>query len=383
MLLVDEHSEVAMYEADSTLARTVPLPAGAESYGIATGGPPLTVYVANNGSGEVEAYEEVAIKAPTVDEVAPSASGISSTSALLSGKVDTGSAPDASYQFVYGETEAYGRATPLRVITANALAGPESVTGLRPETTYHFALVATNEIGTTMGPDYTFMTGQATPPAAQTGVAEDVSHAGATLTGTVEGRGMPTAYGFELAAGGYAYGAPLIAGNGPGTEGEAVALTLTGLQPGTTYRYRLFATNQDGTTYGAERQFTTAALPSQLALPTVLPTLTTPSIAFPIASGALSVEGIAIVRRSFNGHAVTLRVRVPAAGRLVAKGAGLRSASRRVAAGRTVTLELRLSKRGLRSLSRRRGGRAPVKIRVVFTAVDGRTLTATVTLTVR
>ena len=45
------------------------------------------------------------------------------------------------------------------------LAAPASaaISGLTPQTTYHFRIVATNAIGTTAGPDQTFTTAASTP----------------------------------------------------------------------------------------------------------------------------------------------------------------------------------------------------------------------------
>ena len=47
--------------------------------------------------------------------------------------------------------------------------------------------------------------------------------------------------------------------------GSTVEISTTfnnDLQPGTTYYYRTVASNQDGTTYGAEQSFTTPGYPS-------------------------------------------------------------------------------------------------------------------------
>jgi hypothetical protein len=65
-----------------------------------------------------------------------------------------------SYRFQYGTSESYGSSTPLE----NAGAGSEAVsaiaqvTGLQPETTYHFRLVASSEGGETRGEDRVFTT---------------------------------------------------------------------------------------------------------------------------------------------------------------------------------------------------------------------------------
>jgi len=58
-------------------------------------------------------------------------------------------------------------------------------------------------------------------------------------------------------------------------------LTLEDLQPGTTYYYRLVATNADGTTYGEDETFTTPGYLSPIIQPATPPLLAIPAIAFP------------------------------------------------------------------------------------------------------
>src|SRR5262249_19583260 len=49
---------------------------------------------------------------------------------------------------------------------------------------------------------------------------------------------------------------------GSGTKAVSVATGLTGLAPGTTYDYRIVASNRSGTTFGANETFTTTPPPS-------------------------------------------------------------------------------------------------------------------------
>jgi DNA-binding beta-propeller fold protein YncE len=68
----------------------------------------------------------------------------------------------ATYRFEYGPTSAYGSSTPFpegsvgEGLTARAVWAAAS--GLGPGTTYHYRVVATNELGTAYGPDQTFTT---------------------------------------------------------------------------------------------------------------------------------------------------------------------------------------------------------------------------------
>jgi uncharacterized repeat protein (TIGR01451 family) len=98
-------------------------------------------------------------------------------------------------------------------------------------------------------------------PVARTGGTADVTDTAASLLAIVNPDGLPTTYGFE-------YGTTSAYGNstarhdaGEGTDDDSEAADLTGLPPSTTFHYRVFATNSDGTTLGADRTFTTAAAP--------------------------------------------------------------------------------------------------------------------------
>jgi len=97
------------------------------------------------------------------------------------------------------------------------------------------------------------------PPAATTGAAGPVGLNEATVTGTVNPEGAATTYYFEYGVTtGYGVRRPATpASAGSGNSPVAVSYTLTGLQEGTTNHYRLVATSSEGTTYGADKTFTT------------------------------------------------------------------------------------------------------------------------------
>src|SRR6185295_485992 len=86
----------------------------------------------------------------------------------------------------------------------------------------------------------------------------------ATLHGTVNPGGRATTWQFEYGTGtGYGAKAPAAAPSaGAGTANVAVSVPLTGLQPGTTYHYRLTAANVDGTRVGTDGVFATPAAPA-------------------------------------------------------------------------------------------------------------------------
>ena len=61
---------------------------------------------------------------------------------------------------------------------------------------------------------------------------------------------------------------------------QTVTLDLEDLQPSTTYHYRILASNQGGTSEGADQTFTTAPATTPITAPTTPLLLATPSIAF-------------------------------------------------------------------------------------------------------
>jgi len=167
--------------------------------------------------------------------------------------------------------------------------GPIPATGLLPDTTYHYRLLAQNEshngaegsIETSYGTDATFTTAPPTPPIVSTGGASAISQNAATLSGTVDTNSLQTAYGFEIATEPGNYGPATGLGSIGGATTEAVDVTLGELQPDTTYYYRVTATNADGTVAGQPESFTTTGFPTLLTTTASLPLIAAPNIAFP------------------------------------------------------------------------------------------------------
>ena len=101
----------------------------------------------------------------------------------------------------------------------------------------------------------------ATAPAATTGNASVPSTAGATLAGAVNPHGAPTTYVFQYGPT-KSYGLTTArASAGSGTSARTVQAKTAALKPGTTYHYRLVATNAKGTIDGSDRTFAVAKTP--------------------------------------------------------------------------------------------------------------------------
>jgi NHL repeat len=98
-----------------------------------------------------------------------------------------------------------------------------------------------------------------TIPDAVTGTVSDRTTVSATLNGTVNPLGTKAQYQFEWGkTTSYGNLAPALpAEAGEGVEPVTVSEELAGLEPGTTYHYRLNGTNENGTFHGPDRTFTT------------------------------------------------------------------------------------------------------------------------------
>jgi hypothetical protein len=103
-------------------------------------------------------------------------------------------------------------------------------------------------------------------PTVSTGGSSNVSFSSAILYGRVNPNGLATGYVFQYGTTtGYGGQTPLApAGNG--TISIRLSQTVTGLQPNTTYHYRIVAVNPAGTTNGKDRTFKTAKVPLSLQI---------------------------------------------------------------------------------------------------------------------
>jgi hypothetical protein len=99
------------------------------------------------------------------------------------------------------------------------------------------------------------------PPVVSTGGTTDVTATGATLLGTVQPNLQATTYRFEFGTS-TAYGSLTPLGDvAAGGTPAPVSAAITGLTAGTTYHYRLVATNADGTSTSADASFSTPPAP--------------------------------------------------------------------------------------------------------------------------
>ncbi|HET8540370.1 MAG TPA: hypothetical protein VFL83_10910 [Anaeromyxobacter sp.] len=166
---------------------------------------------------------------------------------------------------------------------------------LAPATTYHVRAFATNAMGTSYGVERSFTTLALTVPVLTTRPPENV-----TTTTAISGGDVTDDGGTPVLARGVCWSLaaePTLADAcATGGEGAGSFLAIaTGLAPSTSYHVRSYATNAQGTSFGDDLTFTTAAVP----LATV--TTTAPSaISYTTATGGGSVT-------ADNGATVTSR----------------------------------------------------------------------------
>jgi hypothetical protein len=116
-------------------------------------------------------------------------------------------------------------------------------------------------LSTAMGLSLTGVASAASSPSIATGGATKVSNTTAVLNGTVNPNGHATEYDFSYGPT-TAYGATTALHKvKAGTKPVAITITITGLTPGTTYHYRLNASNSAGAASGADRALTTTGHP--------------------------------------------------------------------------------------------------------------------------
>jgi phosphodiesterase/alkaline phosphatase D-like protein len=104
-------------------------------------------------------------------------------------------------------------------------------------------------------------TALAAAPSVTTGPTTAVGSTTATVTGTVDPGGQATTWVVEYGTS-TSYGSKTASKSaGSGTAAVDVSSALTGLHAGTTYHYRLVATNGAGTSHGTDAVFTTTVPP--------------------------------------------------------------------------------------------------------------------------
>ena len=198
--------------------------------------------------------------APTVATIAATAVG--ATGATLNGSViPNGLATSAWFEWGTDSTLAAHSTTGAQAMGSGVVSQPisQGLTGLTTGTAYYYRVAASNGSGTSRGAILSFLPGAA--PTATTLIATSIGETGATLNGIVNPNGLATSAWFEWGTSSTlaTFEATSLQGLEAGTSPRAVLEVLSGLSPGTTYYYRVVASNATGRASGSIASLTTVS----------------------------------------------------------------------------------------------------------------------------
>ena len=182
--------------------------------------------------------------------------------------------------------QSLGSGTTSQAVTA-------TLSGLTSGTTYYFRVAASNSAGTSKGSIVSFSTTPAAvAPTATTSPATSKTINGAAVNGSVNPNGLSTTAWFEWGT------SPTLAtfsstsnqSLGSGTTSQAVTATLSGLTSGTTYYFRVAASNSAGTSKGSIVSFSTT--PAAVAPTATTSPATSKTINGAAVNGSVNPNGL-------------------------------------------------------------------------------------------
>ncbi len=246
-------SQVSVVDAaTNTLTATIPISAGA--FNLAADPATNTVYVTTGNNA--------------VSVINGATNQVTATISLsAAGSIATDPAADTVYVSAGGASPGVSviNGATNQVTATVPITSGDTLTGLGVDPSTHTAYLAAS--GTQLPPNgvvYVIGTttggGAGQAPAVTTNAASGVTSSAATLNGSVNPEGQSTTYKFDYGTStSYGSSVPSPAGSaGSGTSTVNESASLTGLRSGTTYHYRIEATNATGTTGGPDQTFTTA-----------------------------------------------------------------------------------------------------------------------------
>lgn len=262
-------SEVVEYDASGGTEATEvsSFSPGSTVEGLAVDGVTGNVYVARQGSTQVEVWGPIVVP----EALTEAADSVGTESATLNGTVNPNGLPLTACFFEWGETAGYGEVAPCEPDFEAVGEGNTPVpvhadlSGLKAGTPYHFRLVAENSKGSAEGDDEAFTT---LGPAIANSTASQITATAAKISAEVNPNGEETGFFVQYVTeakfleDGYAQATSVPASPkavGSGSEFEEVAQQLSGLAPGTTYHFRIVAANPAATAQGPDGKFATFA----------------------------------------------------------------------------------------------------------------------------
>jgi hypothetical protein len=218
---------------------------------------------------------------PVVSTGAPS--GVTETDATFNGTVNPGG-ETTQYGFYFadagsewctsgGTSGVYsGGGGPLGFTDSTSHPVSQDHPGLTPGQSICYEVYASNASGTAVGSQVSFTTPKPLPPVVSTGAASAITGTSFTLNGTVNPQGRSTNYMFQYGfassqwcqsggatTGGYS-DSPFTALGFNDSTAHAVSATVSGVNPGTSFCFRVYASNASGSVVGDFATFTTTDL---------------------------------------------------------------------------------------------------------------------------
>lgn len=130
-------------------------------------------------------------------------------------------------------------------------------------------------------------------PGATTGASSAITDTQASLAGTVNPQGQLTSYAFQYGTTTDYGQQSALSSAGSGAADVPVTTDLAGLTSGTTYHYRVIATNATGTTVGADQTFaTTGTAPPPATKPSATTGAATAGDGSATVNGSVTPNGV-------------------------------------------------------------------------------------------
>jgi DNA-binding beta-propeller fold protein YncE len=263
----EDGGNVAVYESSGAPLSQLGFDTGVSfSLGIAVDPATHTVFISDPNGRVVDVFQTLSLPAVSTEQ----ATGVTATGATLEGTVNPEGQSLTSCELEYGTSSSYGQSVPCQQTTTEIGSGSTPVpvsatlTGLTPNTVYHYRLKASNSEGSKTGLDETFTTPR--DITLETGAPSDVRPTAATFNGTVNPDGVQVTscefeYGTETSYGQSVPCRQTPTEIGAGSSPVAVSAEVSGLQQNTVYHFRLAAGNTNGSSTAADETFTTPGAP--------------------------------------------------------------------------------------------------------------------------
>lgn len=227
--------------------------------------PNITYYVrafATNSYGTSYGSEVSFTATGIAPDITVSVENITSRGAKFKASVNPYNAPPTNITFLYDVTNAFNFDVEADGSPTNATGLTDffaTVTGLTPNQHYYLWGVAKNTIDYGLSEYYEFDT-PAEKATVTTSAATALAAEQATLNGTVNANNATTTVTFEYGTTDALGNTINISGDVTGTSDTPIEYTLTGLEPSTTYYYRIVGVNSAGTANGDIVSFSTTPM---------------------------------------------------------------------------------------------------------------------------